>query len=395
MRQFLRFVQPLALLFPISACSAGNDSDNPTGTTTDGIMACGSDPKTQPDRCIDEQGAVHCKVHTGYAGDELALCDVDPEKGMLIHFGPNDYSNPDEVAKYTLPPSGEEEFCLRVNTTNTTQKFFNAYHGRMRPNSHHLIVTMPGTHVADDSAPWVCGPQVVDRWLFGSQDPQIDVGLGSDPSLPQPGDPDYGLAHDIPPNQTLMMDFHNVNTTDHTELREAWTVLQYTNPEDVLVRADLIAFYNIGISIPPLAHVVTSRVRCEPPTDSSGAQQPVYVNVMTGHAHQRMQRFSVWHDRPDGTHDLVYETHDWYEPGNALYRNRVQNPVLPVASGSAWGATSGYLQVLPGEALSFECEYQNDLNQTVTIGETSKDEMCNVFGNYFPTAGGMWNCFGS
>jgi hypothetical protein len=120
------------------------------------------------------------------------------------------------------------------------------------------------------------------------------------------------------------------------------------------------------------------------------------VNLVTGHAHQRLQRFSVWHDRADGQSDLVYETHDWYEPGNALYRHGVENPTLPIKSGgSSWGATSGYLQVMPGETISFECEFQNDLNQVVTIGETSKDEMCNVFGNYFPSAGAMWNCFGS
>jgi hypothetical protein len=129
--------------------------------------------------------------------------------------------------------------------------------------------------------------------------------------------------------------------------------------------------------------------------DAAGKQQPVYLNVLTGHAHQRMQRLSVWHERLDGSQELVYETRDWLEPGNALFRRRVQNPPLPIAANDTrWGATSGYLQIMPGEAISFECEFQNDLPQVVTIGETSKDEMCNVFGDYFPSVGGMWNCFG-
>lgn len=359
-----------------------------------GVPECGNDPALQPEKCVDSHGALRCKVHTGYTGDELALCDVAAAEGFVLHLGPKDYSDPNEMAKYVIGPGGEQEICLHVNTPNTEEKFFDSYHGRMRPNSHHLIVTMPAQHVADDASPYVCGPQVLDRWLFGSQASQIDVGKGSDPALPQPGDPDYGLAHDIPPNQTLLMDFHNVNPTDAPQLRESWTSLSYVEPSEVRVRADLIGFYNLKISIPPLGHFTTARQRCEAPTNAAGEQQPVYLNVVTGHAHQRLQRLSVWREALDGSSELVYETRSWHEPGNALYRDRIQNPPLPIADGDKrWGATSGYLQVMPGEALSFECEYQNDLPQTVTIGETSKDEMCNVFGDYFPSVGGMWNCF--
>ena len=394
----MRNVLPIAvpgILILLGACSSSpKDDSEPNGTTE--LPLCGGDPTNQPDRCIDAKGAERCRVDSGFPGDELALCDMDPEDGFVVHFGPSDYSDPEEVAKYVLPAGGEEEFCFRANTPNTSRKFFNSYHGRMRPNSHHLIVTMPADHHEGDTAPWPCGPQVTERWLFGSQDPQIDVGVGADPALPEPGDPDYGLAHDIPANQTLMMDFHNLNATDHAELREAWASLRYVDESEVLVHADLIGFYNVGISIPPMAHKTTSRMRCDAPKDENGVAQEVYLNVVTGHAHQRMQRFSVWHERSDGSSDLIYETTDWLEPGNALYRDGIDNPPLPLGSrGEAWGAKSGYLKVKPGEAISFECEFQNDLPHVVTMGETSKDEMCNVFGNYFPSTGAMWNCFGS
>jgi hypothetical protein len=364
--------------------------------SVDALPPCGSDPLQQPDRCLDSKGALRCKVSSGFAGDELALCDVLPDAGFVIHFGPKDYADPSELAKYVMQPGDEQEICQYVNTPNDTEKFFDSYHGRMRPNSHHLIVTMPSQHYDDDTSPWPCGPQVRDRWLFGSQAAQIDVGKGSDPSDPQPGDPDYGLAHDIPAHQTLLMDFHNLNTTDRPQLRESWTSLTYVDPSDVKVRSDLIGFYNLGISIPPLAHVTTKRQRCELPADAAGNPQAVYLNVVTGHAHQRLQRLSLWREAADGTSELIYETRDWHEPGNALYRSRVENPPLPITGSDVrWGATSGYVQILPGEAVSFQCEYQNDLAQTVTIGETSKDEMCNVFGDYFPSVGGMWNCFGT
>lgn len=396
MRRFVELTLGVMLPLHLSACGGAGASGGGTGLDSSGLPLCGADPAAQPARCVDSHGAELCKVDTGYAGDGLALCDMEPDKGFTIHFGPKDYADPEEVSKYLLEPGGEQEFCLNVNTPNTTEKFFDSYHGRMRPNSHHLIVTMPAQHVEDDASPWPCTPAVTDRWLFGSQASQIDVGRGSDPVAPQPGDPDYGLAHDIPPAQTLRLDFHNVNSTDRTQLREAWTSVAYVEASDVRVRSDLIGFYNVGIKIPPMGFAITSRLRCDVPKSGSGEDQTVYLGVVTGHAHRRLKRFSVWHEHMDGSNELVYETTDWHEPGNALYRRGIENPSLPIKAGdSRWGAKSGYLQIQAGEAISFECAYQNDLPQTVTIGETSSDEMCNVFGDYFPSVGGMWNCFGS
>ncbi len=76
-----------------------------------------------------------------------------------------------------------------------------------------------------------------------------------------------------------------------------------------------------------------------------------------------------------------------------MFSGGIVNPNLPVAPGQDWGAKSGYLKIMPGENVSFECEYQNDLDHTVTFGDTTKDEMCNIFGFYYPTTGQMWNCF--
>jgi hypothetical protein len=375
-----------------SACaSAKNLQDNHGFDPETGLPYCGRDASAQPDKCVDEWGAVRCKVDTGYPGDELALCEPDPEDGMLIHFGPQDYTNPDDMSRFLLPAGSEEEFCLYVNTPNTATKYFSTYHGRMRPNSHHLIVTIPQEHHDTQTLPWKCGPQIRDRWLFGSQDPQIDV--GHEEGLLSPEDPDYGLAHDIPPATTLLLDFHNVNTTPDEMLREAWAVLRYMPEDEVRVKSDMIAFYQLRIDIPPLGQATTERLRCSVPRDASGAEQEVYLGLVTGHAHERLTRFSVWHDLLDNTSELIYETRDWVEPGNAVYRDAVANPALPLEPGQAWGGKSGYVKILPGETVSFECEYQNNLNETVGFGETSHDEMCNVFGHYFPSAGGMWNCF--
>jgi hypothetical protein len=190
-----------------------------------------------------------------------------------------------------------------------------------------------------------------------------------------------------------LFDFHNINATDQFELREAWATFNYVDPADVVGQVDMVALYQLNISIPPLGHAVTQRKMCPAPTGLGGASQPVYLGLSTAHAHERMQRLSMWHHKLDGSTELIYESHDWAEPGNAFFTKNVENPPLPVGANAAWGAKTGYVQVMPGESMSFECEYQNNLAQTVTFGDRTTDEMCNVFGFYYPTVGGMWNCF--
>jgi hypothetical protein len=346
-----------------------------------GYPACGDDPSVQPSPCIDYNGAVRCALDTGYRGDELALCEADPEESMVLHFGPSDYDDPAAVEPFLLEPGGEAEFCMYLRTPNEEKRYVGSYHGRMRPNSHHLIVTMPG-EAEPSTVPFDCKPQVLDRWLFGSQDPQIDV---QQTGLAEPGDPDYGLALVVPANETLLFDFHNVNTTSEPELREAWASLRYIEDSKVEQTLDMLAFYQLSINVPPYAEVTTQRKTCVAPSDR-------YVGLITGHAHRWLTRMSVWHDTSEES-KLVYETIDWAEPGNALYRSGFENPSLPIDGSAVWGAPSGYLHVRAGESISFECAYRNTEDYTLVFGDTSADEMCNVFGMYFPTDGNTWNCF--
>jgi len=375
---------------------AATGSDGGGGLVLDanGNPPCGTDPAKQPARCYDDKGGIRCKTNTGYPGDELALCAPSEADGQLIHFGPSSYDDPAAVEPYLLAAGGEEEFCMHTQTTNPDLAYYKGYHGRMRPHSHHWIVTMPLKPTAPEAKPYVCPPNPSDRWVFGAQTPQVDVAaIAGDKIVQKPGDPDFGAAHDLPPLQTLLLDMHYVNTTDQPILREAWATIPYVDAAEVRVKVDLIGFYNPSISIPPMGHVVTPRVTCQSPTDRSGKAQDVYLGLVSGHAHRRMQRLSLWHDHADGTHELVYEARNWHEPGESMFRTGIDNPPLPVAAGQDWGGKSDYVHVLKGESVSFECEYQNDRTNTVTFGDTVADEMCNVFGFYYPTTGQMWNCY--
>lgn len=377
------------------ACDGSNggksDGDNvDRGSSTTGQP--GGDCKADSERCIDEFGAPLCRVKSGYDGDELALCPPNGEEdGLLLHYGPKDYEDPDDVKKYLLPAFGEEENCVFVRTTNTRPLYINRYHGRMRPYSHHLIVTIVDQPKPDIpmGEPVRCDQTeaIGSRWLLGSQDPQIDLnieGLATNHEAPKPGDPEYGLGQLVQPNTVLRIDMHYVNTTDKELLREGWIYLKAVPKEDVVTYVDMLTFFQGAIAIPPNSKgTQTAIARCRVPSDR-------HIGMVTGHFHQNGTRFSVWHEPQGEAPRLVYETNDWDLPGNAFFSERIENP--EVRGGGVWGATSGYLEVKAGDYVNFQCEYDNPTGQTVTLGELGADQMCNLFGFYYPSDGKVWNC---
>jgi hypothetical protein len=348
-------------------------------------------------RCVDSRGAALCPVNTGFPGDAYALCaPANEQEGVLLRYGPQSVNGapptPEEIAKYTIAPGAEVEDCVYVRSTNTQDIYVDAYHGRMRPNSHHLIVTMlPEERAAglelNKQVPCNQAEALGDVWLLGSQDPQIDItieggGAGIKPA--KEGDPEFGSGQLIKANQLMRIDMHYINTTDKPLLKEAWVYLRAVPKEKVKQLVDMITFFQGAIYVPPGATgVKTARAGCEAPTDR-------YINLVTGHFHEHGTRFTVWHDKLDGTSEMIYDTRDWDVPGNAFYNYRVKNPAMD--DKSIWGAKTGYVQVKKGEKLSFECEYSNPSSTPVRFGELGKDQMCNIFGLYYPTDGGPWSC---
>ena len=358
-----------------------------------GYPRCPSDPALMTgEPCSDSFGAVLCGVETGYPGDELALCHR-PDEALLLHYGPDPahYDDPAALEPFLLGPGMEDENCMFVISENPSEAFLTNYHGRMRPQSHHLIVTTITGTPAVSPLPVACRQTEVvgSRWLAGSQDPQIDVSVGGagasdDNDVPQPGDPDYGLATRIDASTPVRLDMHYINPTDEPILREAWLTFDYVDQADVVNLVDMITFYQGDISVPPYSTSVTEAASCVAATDR-------YVGLLTGHFHENGLRFSVWKQDRAGARTVVYETYDWADPGNLFYRDGIENPT-PNPTAGTHGGDSGYLHLLAGESLVYQCEFENPTNVTVTLGDTASDQMCNVFGMYYPTDGNVWSC---
>ena len=372
----------------------GCSSPASTGSQKSGVLPqCPADPTQRTEPCIDEVGLAICPTKTGYPGDGLAVCEPEAGKGMLVHYGPTDYDDPAQMEAFMLAPNTEDENCTYVRTPNADKTFVDSYSGRMRPHSHHLIVTMlQEAGFQENPLPAKCNllDVVGARWLVGSQEPQIDISVaGAKAGAPEarvtdPNAPDYELAQVVPAKTPLRVDLHYVNTTDQPLLREAWIQLSETDEAHAKTIVDMITFFQGKIDVPPDGDFTTVRAKCVANSDR-------YLGLVTGHAHSRMTRESVWHDKADGTSDLVYETYDWSEPGELFYRDGLQNPVANSTT-KAFGGASGYQLVKKGESVSFECEYHNPTSTEIKLGETTKTEMCNVFGMYYPTDGDVWSC---
>jgi len=228
-------------------------------------------------------------------------------EGLLLHYGPKDYKSKKEVAKYLLPAYGEDENCVYVRTPNTKPIYVNQYHGRMRPYSHHLIVTVIPDPSPDlvMNEPVKCnqGDAIGSRWLLGSQDSQIDLEIegttpGSEPA--QKGDPEYGSGQVIQPNTVLRLDMHYVNPSDKQLLREGWVFLKTVPKAKVTNFVDMITLFQGAISVPANSKGTKTAIgRCRVPSDR-------YIGMVTGHFHQNGTRFSVWHEVA-GKSQLIYQ----------------------------------------------------------------------------------------
>jgi hypothetical protein len=349
--------------------------------TVASTLACGSTTKEEPKEVggnnIAQENAIPCGIDTGFPGDEYCIQAPDPSVGFQLHYGPKNYNDPVEVERYMLQPGEEKTDCVFVKTGNETEVFFNEYHGRMRPGSHHMLLYVQDTHVPDSTGPGSCNQGLDTRNIFGAQTPTIDVERISGGAAEN-----EGLAVHLGAQLQGVVQMHFINTGDEPILREGWANIIYAKPEEVKVLGDPIFFLGgIGMNVPPGETQVISG-RAEAPAD-------VRLVAATGHYHAHTVRFSAW-KTIGGQRDFLMQDFDWHEPALVKFDSVTQNPAYDPAKRSVAGYT-GIVQLKQGDFIDWECEVVNDGDVPLGFGnEVYTAEMCNVFGMYAPTIGGAW-----
>ena len=377
----------------MSACSS---SPAPSG---------GADNMMMPSAATDSL-TQNCNLHTAdpggkaYPGDDLCILPPDPAQGFQFHFGPKNYTDPNEVAKYLLQPGQEKTECVFMPGSNTTTAYIQEYHSRLRPGSHHLLnyvqPTTNGAAPRTSTGPEACNQGANFRMLFGATSAVMDVAHTS------PGPENEGLAVQLDAKQQVVLQLHVINATSAPILREAWANFAYADPKGVTELGDPIQFTAGVVSSINVGETVINKGTATVPANAA----PDFRLVSAiPHYHAHTTRFVVY-KTINGVRELLlaqYNTLDHVsEPTLVAFDSATQNPVADDATQTD-GAYSGIVHMSPGDTIDWECTQTNDgigangTTFTTPLSFTEQvytGEMCNLFGLYAPTTGGSWSGFG-
>lgn len=290
-----------------------------------------------------------CGLDTGWVGDEYCINAPDAADGFQLHIGPSNYDNPDP--RYVMEPDDEITESFMDTSGNTSDKFYYWRQYRMRPGSHHLIVSAGGFG---------------GRRLGGSQNPAKD-----NPTAGIIAPENQGVGMPIGANTPISMQLHYLNYTTEPILKEVWVNFWYRDPADVTEPTKEV-FSMSPMFVQPGTHVV---IQGTCPISTTGRLLTTY-----GHVHANNNRFSAWRVR-GAQRDLLYESYDWQHPAVLEYSSTVTNPPADSATKTS-GGWNGIVDLMPGDNLYFECDITN-ATQSVFLGanEAKDDEMCILVGD--------------
>jgi hypothetical protein len=352
----------LPLLLATVACGSADDERQPGGAPAEPTTPIpGNEPGPGeelgdpggPEIALDE-----CGLATNYRGDEYCILPPPEAEGFQIHYGPTDYDDPDDVAPYLLAPGDESNLFEPAVSGNTSDVFFYRRQYRMRPGSHHLIVS--------ESSGGTTSFTGLGRRLGGSQNVAKDTPTREAPE-------NAGLGMPLVAEAPLSLNLHHFNGSGEPILREAWVNFWYVDEAEVVNEAQEMFLWAQGTSVAPGS---TLNVTGHWDIDADGR-----VLTMYGHRHSNTPRFTAYHVR-DGSRTLVYDDFDWVEPAVFEFNSVTENPT-PDAERLRSGAISGPFELLQGDALEWECEIVNERDYTISFGqnEAESSEMCILVGD--------------
>jgi len=350
------------------------------------LSACSSSSKGAEQSALGtDAGPPSCGLHTAFAGDDTCLVPPAPGEGLQLHYGPSDYTDPAEVAAYTLPPNQEIADCLYLKSSNTEKVYFREFQTSMRPGFHHLLVHQLPADVAeghractiDIPAP---GSTNIPRLIGGTSVARGVSGTGRAPE-------DDGLADYVDANAQIEMAPHFLNTGDQPLLMDVWMNMTAMDPSEVKQVMEPVEGYgDVGWAIQPGAHE----------TWRSSMTAPGHVRLIElySHYHSNTVRMTAWKvAQADGTRTKLYESFDWNEPGVIPLNSIDQNPPSN-ATTKTTGGISGDLWLDAGDKIEWECEVQNNRSVVLRyVNSALNGEMCNVRSNFVPSSGVPWVAF--
>ncbi len=265
-----------------------------------------------------------------------------PANGIQLHIQP-----------FTVKPQSERERCRFLKAPNTGPGEIVHVKMKGRKGLHHVFVMKVASDYPDGEVPCFGIP---DQAMQGIDIPEPIFASSTlvtqeEVSLPQ------DVAIHLDPGQQLIFDYHYVNVTTQPMTGEIYLNLDFAPAGTKVIPAKVFVFGNMdGIDIP--AHgKQTLKTTCTFPKDE-------HVVSVTPHMHQLGTGFEI--QRFDGQQDtgVLYQTSSWDDPKTTVF-----NPVQD------FGA---------GQGITFTCNWANPTDTAVKFGQSYDDEMCFVFGYFYP-----------
>jgi hypothetical protein len=379
-----------AVAFSITGCAADSQKSSATvGTpTVDGnptAPVMGGLPGTAPSTATAGTGATTPVMTVpnnmpmtapGVAGMGAILPGGSAGNAMMGAAGASASSTPtllDSSGKLIAPAMGKgAQITTSTFDLRPGQEAFTCYHATipidgeidvsyfestMAPGSHHFILykndgdtTPDGTLDTTNG----CTLGFNQNWVYSSAVPHYET------IMPE------GVAMVLGARQKVVFDMHYINTTQDT--LHASVTLNVNLATGKFEKAASLVSFNVMINIPANG-MQTVGGDCTPGAGSKFFQ-------MLTHTHRRGKLATISRVLANGQmgEELV-KTTDWDHPTTNL-----------------WGAPD-FLTFKSGEKFHYSCTYQNDLDQTVTVGTSAAtNEMCMAITYFYPaSAGGSCN----
>ncbi len=254
----------------------------------------------------------------------------------------------------TVEPGQERAFCQYFVLPEEELDIARFEHA-LSPGSHHTLLWETSLTAADvDSRvgqdPEDCGAR-----------PERREGITSIVYGGQPGAASVSYPEDaalrMKPGTVMLLDHHVINTTDKNLEAEVRLNLWRAEPTATR-RAGILHFYDWAIHVPPRATSKTE-FRCF---------VPEALTIVFGHSHM--------HDR--GT---LYRAH--------RVSDGVRTPMFETRGpDSATQQFAPPFELEAGDAVEFECHYENPTEEAIVQGLSAREnEMCSFTAGYATTAG--------
>lgn len=301
------------------------------------LVACGGDPSAQPGPLTESE------LHAPTCASPGELCLAEPAQGFQIRSDGTE-----------IEPGADVEYCEVVLLPGTADDVYyvRAFESQMTEGSHHLIVAAvePNTDT-DRNAPVgervpCTGPDVFGGELVsvtGSQQPY------SNETFPE------GVGRVYTGGQKVVFDYHYFNAGAQPIAARAAVNFHTTEADRVERVSRTFGFYNLGIEIPPGSEASF--------TKECSFSQDVYVHKLTRHTHQWGTDFNVWYTGGARDGEMLFSS-----PNYETVDFPLEEPVLMKA----------------GEGFRFECAFINTESYPLKFGLEASDEMCILFGNWYP-----------